>query len=82
MKRDVLLNLVLTNQSVVWDVKAGGGLLCSDHELVVLRIMQGISKVAIRFATQDFKSQLQLLRSLLGRIPWVRTLEGRRTEER
>ena len=40
MRRGVLLDLVLTNkEGLVGDVKAGGSLDCSDHEVVEFRIL-------------------------------------------
>ena len=39
-RRDVLLNLILTNkEGLVEDVRAGGSLGCSDHEMVEFRIL-------------------------------------------
>ena len=53
-KRGVLLGLVLTNRNgLVEDVKAGGSLVCSDHEMVEFRILCGGSRIINRITTLD-----------------------------
>jgi len=75
----MLLDLVLTNkEGQVEDVKAGGSLGCSDHEMVEFRILRGGSRTISRIKTLDFRrANFGLFKELLGGIPWVRTLEGR-----
>ncbi|GAB0175916.1 mitochondrial enolase superfamily member 1 [Grus japonensis] len=77
-RRGVLLDLVLTSrEELVEDMKAGGSLVCSDHEMVEFRILCGRSRAIIRITTLDFRrANFGLLKDLLGRIPWVRALEG------
>ncbi|GAB0209149.1 rapamycin-insensitive companion of mTOR-like [Grus japonensis] len=78
-RRGVLLDLVLTNkEGLVGDVKVGGSLGCSDHEMVEFRILRGRSRAISRITTLDFRrGNFGLFKDLLGRIPWVRALEGR-----
>ncbi|GAB0208404.1 hypothetical protein GRJ2_003306100 [Grus japonensis] len=83
MRRGVLLDLVLTNkEGLVGDVKVGGSLGCSDHEMVEFRILHGRSRAVSRITTLDFRrANFGLLKDLLGRIPWVRALEGKGAQE-
>jgi len=82
-RRGVLLDLVLTNkEGLVEDVKVGGSLSCSDHEMVQFRIMRGGNRVVSKIKTLDFRrANFGLFKDLLGGIPWVRALEGRRVQE-
>ena len=60
------------------DVKVGGSLGCSDHDMVEFRILRGGSRAISRITTLDFgRAKFGLFKDLLGRIPWVRSLEGR-----
>jgi len=79
----VLLDLVLTNRAgLVEDVKAGGSLGCSDHEMVEFRILRGGSRAISRITALDFKrANFGLFKDLLGGIPWIRALEGNRVQE-
>lgn len=74
-----LLDLILTNkEGLVKEVKAGGSLGCSDHEMVEFEILSGGSKAKSRIATLDFRrANFDLLWDLLGAIPWARVLEGK-----
>ncbi|GAB0209947.1 hypothetical protein GRJ2_003460400 [Grus japonensis] len=71
MRRGVLLDLVLTNkEGLVGDVKVGGSLGCSDHEMVEFRILRGRSRTIIKITTLDFRrAGFGLFKDLLGRIP-------------
>ncbi|GAB0204057.1 hypothetical protein GRJ2_002871300 [Grus japonensis] len=82
-RRGVLLDLVLTNkEGLVGDVKLGGSLGCSDHEMVEFRILRGRSRAISRITTLDFRrANFGLCKDLLGRIPWVRALEGKGVQE-
>jgi len=54
--RGILLDLVLTNrEGLVEDVRVGGRLGCSDHEMVNFRILHGGSRAIIRIKTLDFR---------------------------
>jgi len=54
MRTGMLLDLVLTNkEELVEDVKVGGSLSCSDHEMVNFRILRGGSRVRSRIKTLD-----------------------------
>ncbi|GAB0208992.1 mitochondrial enolase superfamily member 1 [Grus japonensis] len=82
-RRGVLLDLVLTNkEGLVGDVKDGGSLGCSGHEMVEFRILHGRSRAISRTTTLDFRrANFGLFKDLLGRIPWVKVLEGKRAQE-
>jgi len=55
--RRALLDLVLTNkEGLVENVKVGGSLSSSDHEMVNLRILRGGGRVISRIKTLDFES--------------------------
>ena len=63
---------------MVEDVKAGGGLGCSEPEMVKFRILCGGSRAITRITTLDFRrANFGLFKDLLGGIPWVKALEGR-----
>ncbi|GAB0206764.1 mitochondrial enolase superfamily member 1 [Grus japonensis] len=83
MRRGVLLDLVLTTkEGLVGDVKVGGSLGCSDHEMVEFRILRGRSRAVSRITTLDFRrANFGLFKDLLGRIPWVKALEGKGAQE-
>ena len=64
-RKGALLDLVLTNkEGLVEDVKVGGGLGCSDHEMVEFRILRGGSRAISRIKTLDHRrANFGLLRS-------------------
>jgi len=82
-RRGMLLDLVLTNKErLVEDVKVGGSLGCSDHEMVEFRILHGGSGAISKIKTLDFKrDNFGLFKDLLGGIPWVRGLKGRGVQD-
>jgi len=66
----------------VEDVKVGGRLGCSDHEMVEFRILRGGSRVISRIKTLDLRrADFGLFKDLLRGIPWARALEGRGVQE-
>ena len=69
-KRGALLDLVLTKkEGLVEDVKAGGSLGCSDHEMVEFRILRGGSRAISRIKTLDLRrADFGLVKELLGGI--------------
>jgi len=81
-RRGALLNLVLTNkEGLVEDVKVGGRLGCSDHEMV-FRILHGGRRAISRIKTLDFRrANFGPFKDLLGEIPWVRALKVRGVQE-
>jgi len=83
-KKGTLLDLVLTNkEGLVEDVKVGGRLGCSNHEMAEFRILRGGSRAISRIKTLDFsRANFGLFKELHGGIPWVRALEGRGVQER
>lgn len=55
-RRGALLDLVPMNkEDLVRDVKAGGSLNCSDHEMVKFRTMQGSNEILSRIAALNFR---------------------------
>jgi len=82
-RKGALLDLVLTNKErLVEDVKVGGRLGCSDHEMVEFRILCGRSSAISRIKTLDLRrANFGLFKELLGEIPWSRALEGRGVQE-
>jgi len=82
-RRGVVLDLVLTNKGgLVEDVKVGGSLGCTDHEMVEFKILRGGSRAISRIKTLDLRrADFALFKELLGGIPWVRALEGRGVQE-
>jgi len=83
-RRGILLDLVLTNKKrLVEDVRVGGSIGSSDHEIVNFKSLCGRSKGISRIKTLDFKrDKFGLFKELLGGILWVRALEGRGVQER
>jgi len=81
--KGALLDFVLTNkEGLVEDVKVGGRLGCSDHEMVEFSFLRGGSKVISRIKTLDLRrTNFGLFKELLGGIPWARALEGRGIQE-
>jgi len=82
-RKGTLLDLVLTNkEGLVEDVKVGGRLGCSDHEMVEFRILRGGSTALSMIKTLDLRrADIALFKELLVGIPWARTLEGRGVQE-
>jgi len=81
-RRGVLLDLALTNKGLVEDVKVGGSLGCSDHEMVEFKMLRGRSKAISRITALDFRrANFGLFEDLLGGILWVRALEDRGVQE-
>ena len=78
-RQGVLLDLVLTNRNgLVRDVKAGGSLGCSDHEMLEFKILSGRSKAKSKTVTLDFwRDNLDVFWGLCGGISWARVLEGK-----
>jgi len=85
-RKGALLDLVITNkEGLVKDVKVGGRLGCSDHEIVFMvefRILCEGSRAISRIKTLDLRrADFALFKELLGGIPWARALEGRGVQE-
>jgi len=82
-RKGTLLDLLLTNkEGLVEDVKTGGRLGCSDHEIVEFRILRGGSRVISRIKTLDLRrDNFALFKELLGGILWARALKCRGVQE-
>lgn len=74
-----MLDLLVTNkEGLVGDVKVGGCLGCTDHEMVEFRILHGGHRAIGRIITLAFRrANFSLFTDLLGEILLVRALEGR-----
>lgn len=70
MRRGALLNTVLTNrEGLVGDVKAGGSLGYSDHEIAEFSVLQEGSWARNSITTLDFRrANFGFFRDLLGGI--------------
>jgi len=81
--RGALLDFVLTKkEGLVENVKVGGRLGCSDHEIMNLRILCGGGRTVSRIKSLDFRrAKFGLFKKLLGEILWVRALAGRGGQE-
>ena len=55
-RRGAMLDLVLTNkEGLVGNVKLKGNLVCSDHEMVELKILWAARRVHSKLSTLDFR---------------------------
>lgn len=83
MRRVAILDLIVTNkEGLVRNVKLKGSLGCSDHEMVWFRIVRAARREYSKLATLDFgRADFGLFSDLLGRVPWDKALEGRRTQK-
>jgi len=62
----------------VEDVKVGGRLGCTDHEMVNFRILHGGIRAISRIKTLDFRrANFGLFEELLEGIQWAKALKGR-----
>lgn len=77
-----LTDLLLVNRGLVGEVKVGGHLEHSNHELTEFVILGKVRRVLSRSATHEFQgADFGLLRGLLGGVPWETVLKGRGVQE-
>ncbi|GAB0175618.1 hypothetical protein GRJ2_000027000 [Grus japonensis] len=77
-----MLDLALTMEGLVRNVKLKGSLGCSDHEMVEFKILRAVRRVHSKLAALDFRrADFGLFRDLLGRVHWDKALEGREAQE-
>ncbi|KAM6364410.1 uncharacterized protein J5M81_015706 [Pluvialis apricaria] len=78
-----LLDLLFVNrEGLVGDVKVGGRLGHSDHEMVEFSILGEARRGASRTATLDFRrADFSLFRSMVESIPWEAILKGKGAQE-
>ena len=71
MKRDLLLDLVLTNkEGLPGNMKAGGSLGCSDHNIVEFRTLHGRNKAIRRNYSPGLRrASFDFFEHLLGDTP-------------
>jgi len=68
-RKVVLLDLVLANEELTGDVKAGDSLDYSNHKMIELRILHRGNRAVSRIASLNFrKANLDLFKDLLGGI--------------
>ena len=73
-----MLDLVLPSaEESIREVKIGGSLACSDHDMMEFVILKNAGLAKSRVRTVCF----QMLRELLSGIPWVTVLKGMSTEQ-
>jgi len=72
-RKSTFLDLVQTNkEALVEDMKVGGRLGCSDHEMVEFKILCGGNRAISRIKTWDFRrANFGLFKELLGGVLWV-----------
>jgi len=72
MKRGAMLDLVLTNkEGLVGNVKLKGTLGCSDHEMVVFKILSAARRAHRKLTTLNVRrADFGLFRDLLSRVLW------------
>lgn len=64
MRRDALLNLILTKQGGThWGCEGQHSLDCSDHEMVKFKTLRAGRKVAIKLTTPEFRMDSAVPRS-------------------
>lgn len=82
-RKGAQLDLVLTNkEGLVKDMKVGGRLGCSDQEMVEFMIMCSGPRPISKNTDLEFgKANFGLIKELLGKIPWDRTIEGMKAQE-
>lgn len=83
MRRGALLDFILTNEEgLIEDVKVKGSLGCYDHDKVECMILRGGSQAKSKMRALDFRrTDCDLFRNLLRRVPWYKALEGRGVQE-
>ena len=76
-----MLGLVLANKEGLVG-KLNGSLGCSDHEMVEFKILRAARRTHSKLTALDFRrTDFGLTRDLLGRVPWDKSLNGRRSQE-
>ena len=72
MRRSNILDLLFVNRGgLVGDVKVGGRLGQSDHEMLDFSILVEPRRGVSRTATLDFRrADLNLFRTMVERVPW------------
>ena len=78
-----ILDLLFVNrEGLVGDVKVGGRLGQSDHEMLDFSILAEPQRGVSRTATSDFqRADFNLFRTVVERVPWEVVLESVRTQE-
>ncbi|GAB0183676.1 hypothetical protein GRJ2_000832900 [Grus japonensis] len=82
-QKEVQKDLALTNKEMLMkNVKLKGSLVCSDHEMVELKILRAVRRVHSKIISLDFRREdFGLFRDLLGRVPWDKALEGKGAQD-
>ena len=82
-REGALLDLLLVNrEELVREVKVGGHLRCSDHEMIELSILGETKRGVSKTATLDFwRSNSDLFKRLIKKIPWEAALKDMGVQE-
>ena len=83
MRGSNILDLLFVNrESLVGDVKVGGHLGQSDHEMLDFSILVEPQRGVSRTATLDFRrTDFNLYRTMVERVPWEVVLESMGAQE-
>ena len=78
-----LLHLLLvTRAELVGEVKVGGRLGCSDHEMIEFSILGETKRGVSKTATLDFRrANSDLFKRLIDKIPWEAALKDMGVQE-
>ena len=78
-----LLDLLLVNrEELVGEVKVGGHLGCSDHEMIKFSILRETKRGVSKTATLDFwRANFDLFKRLINKIPWEAALKDMGVQE-
>ncbi|GAB0184015.1 hypothetical protein GRJ2_000866800 [Grus japonensis] len=82
MRRGAILDLVLTKESLIGDVKLKGSFGCSDHKMVEFKILRAARRAHTKLTILDFRrAHFSLFRESHGILPWDKVLEGRGAQD-
>jgi len=75
---DPALDLVLTNiPKRVGEVREGGRLCQSDHEMILLTVSCGVERVVVKEVRNWKRANWEEMREQLGRVDWKRAMRGK-----
>ena len=82
-REGALLDLLLVNrEELVGEVKVGGRLGCSDHEMIEFLILRETKRGVSKTATLDFRrANFDLFKRLINQIPWEAVLKEMGVQE-
>ena len=82
-REGALLDLLLVNrEELAGEVKVGGCLGCSDHEMIEFSILGETKRGVSKPATSDFqRANFDLFKRLINKIPWEAALKDMGVQE-